>query len=434
MATLKYKLRDNSTKIQLLFSYGRNKLFRITTGFSLNNSKNWDENRQVVKSIISEPNAALINIRLKELNVHFTSAYEKLTAAGNPIDNDILKEIFLSFDLTPKVVEQKVTNDFLDVFEDFIKNASNARHKGKRLSEGTIKTYKTTKNILVDFQKEHGKIHFRNVDIAFYNRLLNFCEAKGYSKNYIGKAIKNLKTFLKFASDVKGIELPKAYNPSKFNVLKEDINDIYLSNDELIKIFNLDLSGFDKKYSVVRDIFLIGAFTGLRVSDYNRLTENNLINIDGKLFFEVIARKTDTKVIIPVADIVKEIIDRNNGLLPSVPEQIINRLIKEIGESAGIDERVVITKTIGGEKKEMVFHKFDLIKTHTARRSFCTNAYLGGLDTLSIMAVSQHTTEVNFLKYIKVTKQQQAERIANHPYFKGLSSANLQPPDENEEK
>ena len=40
-----------------------------------------------------------------------------------------------------------------------------------------------------------------------------------------------------------------------------------------------------------------------------------------------------------------------------------------------------------------------------------------GLDTLDIMAISGHKTETSFLKYIKVTREQRAKRIALHPFF-----------------
>ena len=53
---------------------------------------------------------------------------------------------------------------------------------------------------------------------------------------------------------------------------------------------------------------------------------------------------------------------------------------------------------------------------HTARRSFATNLYLKGAPTLSIMQLTGHTTEVNFLKYIKVTKEENAKMMRT--YFK----------------
>ena len=104
------------------------------------------------------------------------------------------------------------------------------------------------------------------------------------------------------------------------------------------------------------------------------------------------------------------------GALPSrQPEQIINQNIKVLGALAGINSPVTIEQTIGGRKVRRRYPKHDLIKTHTARRSFCTNAYHEGLDCLDIMAVSGHTSEANFLKYIKVTRRERAKRIAYHP-------------------
>ena len=61
--------------------------------------------------------------------------------------------------------------------------------------------------------------------------------------------------------------------------------------------------------------------------------------------------------------------------------------------------------------------KYQLIKTHTARRSFCTNAYKAGMDCLDIMALSGHTTEKSFLRYIKVTQEERARRIAGAWFF-----------------
>ena len=40
--------------------------------------------------------------------------------------------------------------------------------------------------------------------------------------------------------------------------------------------------------------------------------------------------------------------------------------------------------------------KCDLIKTHTARRSGCTNMYLAKIQPIDIMKISGHKTERNF--------------------------------------
>ncbi len=64
-------------------------------------------------------------------------------------------------------------------------------------------------------------------------------------------------------------------------------------------------------------------------------------------------------------------------------------------------------------KKKVV--KADLIKTHTARRSGCTNMYLAGIPVIDIMKISGHKTEREFLKYIRIGKEETAMNLANHP-------------------
>ena len=95
----------------------------------------------------------------------------------------------------------------------------------------------------------------------------------------------------------------------------------------------------------------------------------------------------------------------------------MNRNLKKLGELAGLHEKVEIERTEGGNMRVQAVPKYKLLATHTARRSFCTNAYLKGLDTLDIMAISGHKTEQNLLRYIKVTREQRAKRIASHPFF-----------------
>ena len=171
-----------------------------------------------------------------------------------------------------------------------------------------------------------------------------------------------------------------------------------------VKIYFYDLSSVEEKYRIARDLFLISAFTGLRISDNKRLKDENIVEDSGSRFFKIESKKTKTELIIPISNIVEEILSRNNGLPKSMADQTVNILIKEIGEWVGLDQVVYISRTKGGEKTSVKHMKYELIKTHTARRSFCTNAYLGGMDTLLIMAVSGHKTERNFLTYIKVTK------------------------------
>jgi integrase len=182
-------------------------------------------------------------------------------------------------------------------------------------------------------------------------------------------------------------------------------------------IQNLNLE--DTKTDRARDLFLIGAYTGLRVSDFNRLTNENIKELPDKTkYIQITAAKTNRIVEIPINSQVHKILKKNGNKPPkSMPEQKINLTLKTIGRLARINENVEIERTVGGSKEKTSFKKYQLITNHTARRSFCTNAYKAGLSTIDIMAISGHKSEAVFLKYIKITPNERLKRLASHEFF-----------------
>jgi len=63
-------------------------------------------------------------------------------------------------------------------------------------------------------------------------------------------------------------------------------------------------------------------------------------------------------------------------------------------------------------KETGVFRKCELVSSHTCRRSFATNLY-GKLPNKVIMAITGHTTETQFLSYIKTTNEEFAEILGD---------------------
>ena len=270
------------------------------------------------------------------------------------------------------------------------------------------------------FNKEVYNIDFDTITLDFYYDFVDFGNKNELSINYIGKHIKTLKTFLNEAIE-QGVTDNNQFKSKKFKVLKEDADNIYLTIKELDKISNLDLSS-KPKLDRARDLFLIGAFTGLRVSDYNNLSSHNIKTVNGVKMLHVKTQKTGKLVNIPLHPCVINILDKYNGSTPKkMPDQHINNHIKTIGQLAKINGKEQITQTIGGKEITKTKPRYELIKTHTARRSFCTNAFLSGMQSIDIMAISTHKTESAFLKYIKVTTEQTAVRMASHEFFKGSS-------------
>lgn len=159
-------------------------------------------------------------------------------------------------------------------------------------------------------------------------------------------------------------------------------------------------------------MFLIGCYTGLRVSDFSRLSAAHI----GR-HITIKTHKTGIPVVIPIHPVVREIIESGFDLTNTISDQKFNEQIKELCRLAGITEDVLINKNEGGKNVEKIIPKYKLVSSHTARRSFATNAYKAGVPTIAIMKITGHTKESTFLKYIKVSAQENAEMLSRHPFF-----------------
>jgi len=96
----------------------------------------------------------------------------------------------------------------------------------------------------------------------------------------------------------------------------------------------------------------------------------------------------------------------------------MNLYLKHIGERAKINDIAEVSITKGGKLIKNSVKKFSLIVTHTARRSFATNLYLAGIPSITIMKITGHKTEKNFLRYIGISQEENANNLLNHTFFK----------------
>lgn len=166
--------------------------------------------------------------------------------------------------------------------------------------------------------------------------------------------------------------------------------------------------------NVVRNKFLIGAYTGLRISDYNQLRENN---IDDR-FIRVTTKKTGASVVIPIHPCVRSILDSGFDVTQHISDIRFNACIKIVSRVAGITEQVEGSKMVGRRVEQGFFPKYELVTSHTARRSAATNMYKAGIPTISIMRITGHTTEASFLRYIRISQEENAELLAKNAFFR----------------
>jgi integrase len=166
----------------------------------------------------------------------------------------------------------------------------------------------------------------------------------------------------------------------------------------------------------VRDLFLIGANTGLRFSDFTTIKPHNLKKVANGYDLEIIQFKGKAKVVIPVNDTLLAILDKYSNVLPKpISNQKLNNYLKEVAKLVPqLQALVTIVFVKGGKEYEETTPKWERVTTHTGRRSFATNAYKRGKPTLAIMAITGHRTEKAFMKYIKASKSEHAEMMRKH--------------------
>lgn len=417
MGSTTLKLREH--RIYVHVNFGRKKQKRYATAYSVNEIKNWDVRTQKVKNVTAEPKSMLINSKLQELVLASEQLLDDSIRNNFELNNDLIKEVLDG--VTNKGVSQKdkSKDSLLSFYKWFIDYYKENPHpsSNKPLSNGTIRTYRTALKKLQEYNDTIKKIDFDDITLDFHKSYTSYLQNKKYSNNYIGNQFKQLKAIMN-ASLERNIHNNIEFRKRSFSKITEKVDHIYLTESEIDKIERTQLT--TDKHKRARDLFLIQCYTAMRVGDLMKLTSDNLKSTkDGTRYLEYVQSKTGKSVQIPLSKKFIALLERNDNQLPKkMSEQKINDYIKEIAEKAELNDVIHIEKTIGGKSVRTPFKKHEIIANHTGRRSFCTNAYLADMSTIDIMAMSGHSSETVFYRYIKVTPKERLERLAKHSFFK----------------
>ncbi len=286
-----------------------------------------------------------------------------------------------------------------------------------RYTEGTIKNYRNFVSIWKEYE-QFKNIRFKWSDLSrsFYDDLVQFLNQKNYSKDTIGRFIKHIKTISQAAMD-EGIHSNGEFRKPYFKTLKVKKDSIYLTEIELEKLEILDLSG-NETQEMVRDVFLLMCYTALRISDIKRLRRENINETPKGYQIKIIIQKTKDSIIIPVKRKAYQILQKYGFRTPQIADQTINDYIKKIAKKSGIEEMVSISETKGGTTRIKSVPKCELITNHTGRRTAATLMYLSQIPTIHIMKITGHTSESSFMKYIRISKEETADQLAENKFFK----------------
>jgi len=406
---LKEPKAADKTLIYLFYNYS-NQRFKYSTGEKIL-PKFWNQAKQRVRETSQFPEYSEFNRRLNNIETAINICYHRLLNDGKYVTPDSLRD-----EMREELKQEKLTAKQLDLIE-WIETESKLLSSDRK--RGSIQVYNTLIKHLKAFSiNKKYKLTFDSITLDFYEQFKDYLlNERKLLTNTFGKQIRTLKSFLNLATE-KGVNTNFAYKSRLFKAPEETVDHIFLNQEELRILYETDLT--TKPYlDRVRDLFLIGCHTGLRFSDFTHLKKENLEETKNGFVFNVKTHKTSERVVIPVKAVVKAIWDKYQDILPrAISNQKMNDYLKELGKIAGINKMAIIKKTSGKEVREKTCPKCELITTHTARRSFATNAYLSGIPAISIMKFTGHRTESSFMKYIKVSQERNAELLSNHEFFK----------------
>lgn len=339
-----------------------------------------------------------------------------------------------------QVVEVKPKGKML--FEDFLTSYIEDLEAGRRTKKGRtvkvtpayIKGLRIIQTQIRNYQKEmHRKIGLDDMTMETRNSLVGYWKGRGLMPNAINSYMTSVRTVAKAAYEDKLTKCDD-FRHSDFVPKKEEVDNIYLTPEQIQEMLELDLStkeavrerlealdiSEDEKLTQlskcrithirtlehVRDIFIVGCLTGQRVSDYSRICDDMITEINGVEFILLTQQKTDKKVYIPVDRRVRQILDKYDGKLPHVCPNEMNKLIKTIGLLLGWTHDCGFDGKRLNPKRGRRF--CDMLLSHTARRSFATNAYKAGVPLSSIQAITGHSSEAQLRRYLKLDAEEKA--------------------------
>lgn len=428
---LNFRLRDTKaekpTPITCFVEYDGKPVVKIPTGAKIHPSKwNAEKERPIggLKGLETVEANSIIE-KLNKVRTTVDSAYRSHVNqfSAYPDKAGFKEEVMRSLSgetvTLPKGPEQSLLL-FFDRQADLSRTGIRTVLKGKRAGlpyrENTILSYEGTRSLLqeyVDERKLKG-LNFGDITMELYHDLKEYMfVGRSFSLNYFGKVIKHIKLFMGEAKEL-GWHANETYKAKAFIKVEEETDAVYCNIEQLEAIRTVDLIEHPGLANA-RDLFLLGAWTGLRFQDYSVLAQKARVHGD---FIHIETEKTGIFVAIPILPVTREILEKyrledGTYVYPkSISNQKLNDYIKIIGKKTGFKHSVNISVPDGGKRIQVSIPFHEAMGTHTARRSFATNMYkYYRLPTLTIMKITGHTTEANFFRYIKMTREENAQLI-----------------------
>ena len=416
-----FSLRDPGsaeTSVQLRLTIPKTRRrFKYGTGL-LALTRYWDAKKQRLKSTRHYPSASRINQLLDGAATVCLTVYNRATDAGEVLTTDQLRS-----ELDTYLQRSGKGGRGLTAPTDFYGYAR--YYLAQQLERGNLQpsSYRTHMSVVSQLENWKPQLGFSEITLAFHAELLAWLYGapKFSSASTAGKYVKTIKAICKAATD-EDINTNLSFTKKAFKKPIAKTDHMYLPPARLTELYELDLAD-QPRLDRVRDQFLVGCWTGLRFSDFTKITPDNITTERtraGELteVLRVVTRKMTQPVTIPSHPVVKNILAKYDGKLPrQISNQKFNDYLREIGELAGFTGTESVVRNIAGVNVIVKRRVCDMLTSHTARRSFATNMYNAKVPVASIRAITGHKTDVSFYAYVKTDADGHAAIIAESGLF-----------------
>lgn len=409
------KPNNPKTVIMLVFRY-KGKKFVASTGVSID-PKIWNpgkEQAKVAGTAIEQQEAITINKMLGKCQMAFLAAYDHFVS-NNTVPTTIqLKDKYMEQMAggSGQVRSLKVIN----YIDDLINETS---------SEVSKKAYIKVRNLLKRSPRG-SQLEFQDLNLKTLTGIVNawyslVSEETGklYKRSYLNKNATTLVTILNKAK-FDAMNVPEDYKSSSWRPSKPQ-ND-YMGNDCILEkeeIETMEKAELDLRLDKIRDLFLLGYYTGQRYSDFIKINKENIISSRGGDMLIIIQQKTNAKIPIPYSERIKKIIDKHDGYPPNISSQKFNKALQELCKHLGFDSPIITYRVEGKSDKPITTKvpKYQLVTSHTCRRTFCTHQILDGVPPHMVMKISGHKDLRSLSQYIRFNPENPDSEALLRKYF-----------------
>lgn len=300
-----------------------------------------------------------------------------------------------------KTPEAIFRGSMLQKWNEYIDYLGETLYKNKPRTKGTIRNNENSREHLRQFLegKSQTQLKPEKFNVLDYQKFEAYL-VKKLVPNSVSKVKKHFKSFLRWHINSGGV---LGFNISLIEYSETAGVKIALTEKELTKIA---LEDFGDRLNLVRDLIVLQASTGVRISDLTRLCDNIT---EDKAAFKIKTKKKGKFVLVPILPLAKEALKRRKYVFPYIPEQTYREGIKDIYQKLWPSKTIEVGD---GDSLRRV-PVWEEISSHDMVRTFVNIAASKGISVPSIAIITGKSIPVLLKNYLNEDAEGAAKELVD---------------------